>query len=195
MSRPVAFWIACAFAAEAEPAVRAMLRPSEVDSVSAPVEASAVAVTPVWLLTALIAVAALRPWVTAFVSLAIAPTATLLMTSAPLARPERATGATPVTELAAVALTPVRAVFELMAVAFAVALSAATPAALVAADTPISTPLIVKPAPSKALDDTAVLVAWKAPSVLVVAPAIPNEIVWLAFAPTWNCADEKVPSR
>jgi len=29
----------------------------------------------------------------------------------------------------------------------------------------------------------------------VVAPWIPKEIVWLAFAPTWNCADENVPSK
>src|SRR5689334_12274634 len=137
-----------------------MLRPSAVDSVSAPVDASAVAVTPVWLLTALIAVAALRPWVTALVSLAIAPTDTPLMIRAPFDRLERAVGAAPVTELAAVAVTPVRFDLELIAVAFAVALSAVTPAALVAAETPISTPLIVKPAPSKALLVTAVLVAW-----------------------------------
>ena len=41
-------------------------------------------------------------------------------------------GHEPCTELAAVAVTPVRLIFELMAVAFAVALSAVTPAALVA---------------------------------------------------------------
>src|SRR5690349_10096292 len=137
-----------------------MLRPSAVDSVSAPVEASATAVTPVWLLTALIAVAALRPWVTAFVSLAIAPTATPLILRSPFERLERAVGAAPWIEFAAVADTPVRVVLALMAVAFAVAEVSSTPAALVAADTPISTPLIVKPEPSNALPDTAVLVAW-----------------------------------
>src|SRR4051812_25746790 len=130
MSRPVAFWIACAPAAVAAEDVRAMLRPSEEDSVSAPVEASAAAVTPVWFVTALIAAAALRPWVTAFVSPATAPTEMPLMTRAPLARLERATGATPTTEFAAVAVTPVRLDLELIAVAFAVAESAVTPAAL-----------------------------------------------------------------
>jgi len=74
--------------------------------------------------------------------------------------PERATTASPTTELDAVADTPVWLVLELMAVAFAVALSAETPAALVAAETPTSTPLIVNPAPSKALEVTAALVAW-----------------------------------
>src|SRR5688572_2608030 len=171
-----------------------MLRPSAVDSVRAPVEASAAAVTPVWLETALMAVAALRPWVTAFVSRAIAPTEMPLICRTPLARPERATGPVPVTEFEAVAVTPVWGDLALIAVAFAVAESAVTPAALVAADTPTSTPLIVKPAPSKALEVTAALVAWNAPSAFVVAPCTPNEIVWLALAPTWNCADEKVPS-
>src|SRR3954466_4796220 len=83
MSRPVAFWIACAPAAVAAEDVRAMLRPSEEDSVSAPVEASAEAETPAWWGTALIAAAALRPGVTAFVSDATAPTEMPLMTSAP----------------------------------------------------------------------------------------------------------------
>src|SRR3954469_20332816 len=144
-----------------------MLRPSEVESGRAPVLASATADTPVWLVTALIAVAALRPWVTALASRAIEPTDTPLITRAPFVRLERAVGAEPCTELAAVAVTPVWAVLELMAVAFAVALSAVTPAALVAAETPTSTPFTVKPAPSKALEVTAVLVAWYAPNRFV----------------------------
>src|SRR5882672_8950429 len=194
-SRPVAFWIAWAPAAEAAVEVRAMLRPSEAVSVRAPVEASATAETPVWLVRALKAVAALRPWVTALTSPAMAPTEMPLMASEPEASEARAIGAEPETVLTAVAVTPVRLDFELMAVDFAAALSAVTPAALVAAETPTSTPLIVKPAPSNALLDTAEPVAWKAPNRLVVEPAIPNEIVWLAFAPTWNCAEANEPSR
>src|SRR5687767_12107090 len=123
--------MACAPTLVAGEEVSAILRPSEVDNVRAPVLASAAAVTPVWLETALMAVAALRPWVTALVSEAIAPTATPLISRAPLARDERAIGALPVTELAAVAVTPVRLDLELMAVALAVALSPVTPAALV----------------------------------------------------------------
>src|SRR5688572_16305695 len=155
MSRPVAFWIAWAFAAEAVVAVSAMLRPSAAVNVRAPVEASATAETPDWLVTALIAEAALRPWVTALTSPAIAPIEMPLTASVPLASEARAIGAEPETELAAVAETPVRLDFELIAVAFAVALSAVTPAALVAAETPTSTPLIVKPEPSNAAVDTA----------------------------------------
>src|SRR5687768_13639902 len=99
-----------------------MLRPSAVERVRAPVDALACAVTPVWLATELMAVAALRPWVTALVLEAMAPTAIPLMTSPPFDRPARAIGAAPSTSLAAVAVTPVREDCALIAVAFAVAL-------------------------------------------------------------------------
>jgi hypothetical protein len=158
--KPVALKIAPAPSPFAEAESSLMLRPSVVARVRRPVLASATALTPVWFVTALMAVAALRPWVTALALPAMAPTATPLITSSPFARLVRAIGAVPCTELAAVALTPVWLVLELMAVAFAVALSASTPAALVFAEIPTSTPLIVKPAPSKAVEVTAVLVAW-----------------------------------
>ena len=80
-------------------------------------------------------------------------------------------GALPVTLLDATAVTPVWLLTPLMDVALAVALSAVTPAAPVATDTPTSMPLIVNPEPSNALEVTAELVAWKEPSWSVVAPA------------------------
>ena len=39
------------------------------------------------------------------------------------------------------------------------------------------------------------LLYWYAPRAVVEALPIETEMVWLAFAPTWNCAAENDPSR
>ena len=159
ISRPVAFWIFWAITAVPPAPVKATLRPSDAVSVSAPVDWLATAVTPVVVLTALMAVTALLACVIEEVLLAIEPTAMPLISRSPLASPRPALGATPTNVVFAVAATPVWLVALLIVVVLAVALSAVTPAALVAAEAPTSIPLMVKPAPSKALDVTATPVA------------------------------------
>src|SRR5882757_5620780 len=128
----------------------------------------------------------------------MAPSAMPLIDRSPAFRLEPAIGTAPTTEVVATALTPVTDDAELIDAAFAAALPAVKPGLCVArlVEAPIVVPLITMPlvALNALAGTTAAPVPPYDPNESVVAPATLTEMIWLALAPTWNCAAENVPS-